>query len=396
MSQQSRTRTGVQARPPWWAALWAATIAFTVVVSSGAVLLAARELSQGTQAAPSAKATDRIATVNAPTTAAVPETTRLVTLAARRVVDSRPGRRLGAGATVKVPLPGVARDATAVLLEVSVLDSAAAGPVSLVCAGQTTPVLQVPGKGAQTSATVVVRLGACRDLKARTGAGGDLVITLTGAFEPAATARAGRLLPVAAEQAVHLFPGRDGNRTTIDPAKLSLAGTPRAQVGALLLTFEAEVGTRGGTVQVGRSWNHLDHQVFWAATSSAADRIRRGFLIVPISSSPLRLYYHAGTELTVDVVGLVTGAKAKPESAGLSVPVTPLALPLVKLPDGGRADIALPAATKAKAALVTTAITPKGERTRAVLGLLDVHDGTVRVNGPERAKAVLTPRLLIR
>jgi hypothetical protein len=276
-----------------------------------------------------------------------------------------------------------------------VLESARAGKVTLVCGGQTTPVLQLAAAGAQTSATVVVQLGACRDLKARTEAGGDLVVTLAGAFEPAATARAGRLLPIPAEQALVLFPGKDGNRATIDPAKLDLDGTPRAEVGALLLTFQADVGKHGGTVAVGSSWKNLDHQVYWGATSSS-DRTRRGFLIVPVSSGPLRLYYHAGTKLTVDVVGLVTGKQAAEESAGLSVPVPAKPLPPVTVPAGGRADVDLPGAEAAKAALVTTATTPKGGKPRAVLGFFDVRSGAVRVNGPEQAKVTLTPRLLIR
>lgn len=404
MGQQSWSGVRTLGRAGWWSALWAALIAFTVVVSSGAVLLTAQVMDDGSRPAPPAPTSDRIANLGAGTqpaptpsaTATDPATTRLVTLAPRRVVDSRPGSRLRAGAVVKVPLPGVSADSVAVLLEVSVLMSAQAGKVTLACGPQTTPVLQAPTPGAQTSATVVVQLGACRDLRARTEAGGDLVVTLAGAFEPASVARAGRLLPMPAEEALVLLPGQDGNRATIRTDRLDLAGNPRDEVGALLLTFRADVGKHGGTVAVGASWDHLDHQVYWAATSSSADRTRRGFLIVPVSSGSLRLYYHAGTKLTVDVVGLVTGKKAAEESAGLSVPVAPKPLPPVTVPAGGRADVDLPGAEEAKAALVTTATTPKGGRPRAVLGLLDVQAGTVRLNGPEQAKITLTPRLLIR
>jgi hypothetical protein len=407
MSQQPGWPARTPGRSTWWPALWAALIAFTVVASSGAVLLATQVIGGGSRPAPTA---DRITNLGAkqtpPTTAgaaasataaaAEPVTTRLVTLKPRRVVDSRLGARLRAGAEVKVPLPGLPRGSTAVLLEVSVVEASGPGKVTLIGGAEATPVLRVPGRGAQTSATVVARLGTEPGLKARIEGGGHLVVTLAGAFRPADTARAGRFLPVPAEQALELFPGQDGNEATIHPEKLELAGTPREEVGALLLSFQADVGVHGGTVAVGPSWQHLDHQVFWGATESS-DRTRRGFLIVPVSSSgPLRLYYHAGTKLTVNVVGLVTGSKAAPESAGLSVPVAPKTLAPVTLPAGGRVDVDLPDAADAKAALVTTATTPKGERPRSVLGLLDVREGSVRLNGPERASVTLTPRLLIR
>jgi hypothetical protein len=397
MSQQSRLAAR---RGPWWPAIWAAVIAFTVVVSSGAVLITARMVGTDSEPAPPPATppptSDRITNLGATQATpadAGPSSSRLVLIGPRRVLDSRTGDPYPAGAEVNVPLPGVSGDSTAVLLEVSVLNTTRAGTVKLISGDETTPVLRFPGRGVQTSATVVARLGTDHDLTAKVTGGADLVVTLTGAFRPATTARAGRIISVPDEQALELFPGRDGNRATIRPGQLTLAGIPRDQVGALLLSFQADVGVHGGTVAVGRAWNHLDQQVFWSATAGT-DRTRRGFLIVP-RSERLRLYYHAGTRLTVNVVGLVTAKTAASESAGLSVPVASTVLPAVTLPPGGRADIDLPDAGKAKAALVTTATQPKGGRPRAALGLLDVHAGAVRVNGPERALVTLTPRLLI-
>ncbi|HST86419.1 MAG TPA: hypothetical protein VLL08_32070 [Kineosporiaceae bacterium] len=388
-------------RGPWWPAIWAAVIAFTVVVSSGAVLLTARTVGADSEPAPPpatpAPTSDRITNLGATQatpTDSKPASSRLVMIGPRRVLDSRKGDPYPTGAEVNVPLPGVPGDSIAVLLEVSVLNTGRAGSVKLISGDETTPVLRFPGKGVQTSATVVTRLGTDHDLTAKVTGGADLVVTLSGAFRPATTAKAGRIISVPAEQALELVPGRDGNRATIRPGQLTLAGIPRDQVGALLLSFQADVGIHGGTVAVGRSWSHLDQQVFWGATAGT-DRTRRGFLIVPLSDR-LRLYYHAGTRLTVTVVGLVTSKAAASESAGLSVPVASTALPAVTLPPGGRADIDLPDAGEAKAALVTTAIQPKGGRLRAALGLLDVRAGAVRVNGPERASVTLTPRLLIR
>lgn len=428
-SQPSRPSQGTsrRRRPGWWPALWAAAIAVTVVLSSGAVILTARMLQGGSEAAP-APAGDPFAapvastspSTSAPSTtgstpgitssgAAEPgtadpgatdsvdgaATSRLVVLGPRRVVDTRPSRPLPAGAQVEVPLPDLPRGSTAVLVEVSILEAAGQGGVTLVSGSELTPVLRAAGKGAQTSATVVARLAPGDGLTARTEGGGDLVVTLTGAFQPATTTRAGRFVTVPPERALRLVPARDGKRATIRPDRLSLGGIPRAEVGAVLLAFQADVGVRGGTVAVGRSRNRLDQRIFWGATAPP-DRTRRGFLVVPLSSATLSLEYQAGTSLTVDVVGLVTGAGAAVGSAGLSVPVAGKALPPVTLPAGGRADVDLPGAQDASAALVTAATVPDGGRPRSVLGLLEVRDGTVRVNGPERAEVTLTPRLLIR
>ncbi len=400
MSQQSWPIARQRGRWRWWPAIWAAVIAFTIVVTAGAVLLSARVVDDASDPAPPGDSTsDRVSNLGATSrpspTSAAPDapTSRLVLIGPRRVVDSRPDDPLPPGAQVQVPLPGLPPDSTAVLLEVSVLNSTGAGDVTLLTAGEETSALRVSGKRAQSSATVVARLGADREVTARIAGGGDLVVTLTGAFKPAAAARAGRILAVPAQEALVLVPERDGNQATIRPEELGAVGVQPGEVSALLLSFRADVGVNGGTVAIGRSWDQLDQQIHWSATKSS-DRTRFGFLVVPLSDQ-LRLYYHAGTRLAVDVVGLVTGKAAAKESAGLSVPVTPEPLPAVTLPAGGRADVDLPEAGEAKAALVTTDTTPQGERPRAVLGLLDVRAGAVRVNGPEQAEITLTPQLLI-
>ena len=67
MAQQSRmraSRTGRPGRAAWWPALWAFLIAFTVVVSSGAVLLTAQVMDAESRPAPTS---DRIATIGAGT-----------------------------------------------------------------------------------------------------------------------------------------------------------------------------------------------------------------------------------------------------------------------------------------------------------------------------------------
>jgi hypothetical protein len=388
-------------RSRWWPALLAAVITFTVVLTSGAVLLGVRWLDQRSEPAPPPRSpaaspgTPAPATTAATTSpAAGSDTSRLVLVDPRRVVDTRDGSPVRAGAEVPVPLPGVPQDASAVLLEVSVLDAAGRGTVVLVSDDEETPVLAVPRRGARTSATVVTRLSGGADLEVRTEGGGHLVVTLSGVFEPAAASAGGRILPVPAEEALVLVPGRDGNRGTIRPRDLDLGGLARDEVAGVLLTFQADVGRSGGSVTVRGAGDRVSREVFWGATQGE-DRTRRGFLVVP-SSQELQVSYHAGTRLVVRVVGVVTGTGAAQESAGLSVPVRPQALASVTVPAGGRLDIDLPEAAQATAVLTTVATTPDGGRPRATLALLDVRSGAARVTGPEGAEVVLTPRLLIR
>lgn len=407
MTQQTWRDAG---RPPGQersrlaSALWAAVIAFTVVVSSGGVLFAYQRLDGGSRPAPApaaAPAGDRISPLGAGTASTAPSatplaaagTSRLELIGPRTVLDTRTGDGpLPAGAAMDVPLTGVPEGSTAVLVEVSLLKADGVGAVALISGDEKTPVLRAPRAGAQTSATVVAPLDG-EDLRVRTEGGGHLVVTLTGAFEPATTSAAGRFLAVEPAEALVLRPGQDGNRATIRAADLPLGGVPRDSVGALLLTFRADVGTHGGTVAIGPSRDEMDQQVFWGATSGS-DRTRGGFLVVPAAKS-LKLYYHAGTKLVVTVVGVVTGDDAPNGSAGLSVPIRSEALPELTVPSGGRADVTIPEAGTAKAALVTTAVTPKGGKPRAALGLFDVTAGSLRVNAPERAQVILTPRLLI-
>ena len=344
MTQQTwpgASRPAGPGRSRWWPALWAAVIAFTVVVSSGAVLFAYQRLDDGSRPAPPAAggASDRISPLRAATTAttAAPSTasatSRLELIGPRTVIDTRRGDGpLPAGVAMDVPLTGVPRDSTAVLVEVSILKAGKAGAVALISGDETTPVLRAPRAGAQTSATVVAPLdGDGEDLRVRTEGGGHLVVTLTGAFTPATSSAAGRFLAVDPAEALVLRPGQDGNRATIRAADLPLGGVPRDSVGALLLSFRADVGTHGGTVAVGPSRDALDQQVFWGATSGS-DRTRGGFLVVPVAKS-LKLYYHAGTKLVVTVVGVVTGEDAPNGTAGLSVPLRSRALPEQTVPE---------------------------------------------------------------
>jgi hypothetical protein len=387
----------VGSRSVWWPALYAAVIAFTVVVSSGAVLLIARMVDNRSEPSPPPR--DRIGTVTAPTPpgrattpAATPHGTRLTLVRPRLVLDGRTGAPLPAGVRVPVPLAGLPYGSTGALLDVSVLGATRAGALTLTSAAGSTTVLRLPAARAQTSATTVVPLGPDGRLTATAGSGGRLVVTLVGGFVPAESATAGRILPTPARQVLLLRPATDGNQTTLDQARLLPPGTRPSGAAAVLLAFTADVGVHGGTVVVD------GQQVFWGATNGT-DRVRRGFLVVPLRAASLPLMYHAGTRLQVAIVGIVTGAAAPRATTGLAVLLPGRPLPSVRVPATGRAKVALQQAVqvapKAATALVTTTTTAPGQRPRSVLGLVSVRAGTIPVSGAAGAQIMLTPRALL-
>lgn len=400
----------------------AAVVAFTMVFASGATVLASRLLlgSPATQTV----ALD-VADAPAPTPTATPEiaTTRLAVQGPRRVLDPQAGGALPPGGEAAVPLPTLPAGTTAVLLQLSLTEATGPGAVTLRSSTEQTPVLRLAGPGAQTSATVVAGLGADAQLWVRTEGGGRLQVDLVGVFEPAASSTYGRVVAVPPTPVVDLTPDQDGDRTTVD-----LAAVPALQgagaVSAVLVRFAGDVGERGGYVSVGPSADLLDQTVSWSATAGA-DRIRPGFLVVPVRSGQLHVQYKAGSHLGADLVGYVTGASAPDGTAGLVVPVPVAAAAPVTVTAEGRVDVGVvPAGGTAgvlpgrvAAALVTVEATgepgtpvsvgsptspdpgaadvaadPAGRRALSLSGIVD---GSVAVATGARAVVVLTPRALV-
>lgn len=79
-------------------------------------------------------------------------------------------------------------------------------------------------------------------------------------------------------------------------------------------------------------------ELFWSATAGD-DRTRDGFAVVPVTDGSFDLHYEAGTLLTVDAVGYVTGDAAPESAAGLVVLVPPDPGPAVEVPAGGSASV---------------------------------------------------------
>jgi hypothetical protein len=343
--------------------------------------------------------------------------TRLVVPAARRLLD----RGVKPGAVVDLPMPGLRSGTSAVLLQVSMTDATGPGEVRVRSAVEDVPALRLPRAGAQTSAAVIVLLGPDGRLRASSTAGGRLVTNLTGTFEAAGSATAGRVLSVRAQRMLTL---RNGHHDAVVDLSQVAAVRAAGSVSAVMLHVAAQVGARGGHVAEGRLLRHPNQVVYWSATSPG-DQVRHGFLVVHVpSDGRIRLHYKAGSYLQVDILGVVTGDGAAQSRTGLAVPVPLFLAPSIRVTKTGRTNVLLipPGGLvgvprdRAEAALLTltatadtvsdvsvaapgrtapAALSTGGGRPRATLTLSGVVNGAVNVSSSSHATVVLTPRVLI-
>jgi hypothetical protein len=329
-------RADGEERPGRWP-VQIAILGLTVVLTAAAVLLVGK-LTMTRTTTPLSTLDAKASVAGAvPAVRVVPGQSRLVLLGPLPLV--RGDSPLAAGAEVSVPLPSLPRGSNAVLLEVTLSEAAGPGTVTVESSAGRVTALRLARAGAQTSATVVARLSADGILKARTEGGGRLVVNLVGAFEPVEKATSGRVVPVQATQVAKLVPKTDGKYATVD-----LSAVPALRDGgyaAVLLQFSADVGANGGFVETGLSVDRLDQRILWNPTT-AEDRIRGGFLVVPVTAGGrVHIHYEAGNVLTADVVGYVTDGTAPESDAGLVVPSTPSAAAEVRVAAGQEAQVTL-------------------------------------------------------
>jgi hypothetical protein len=268
----------------------------------------------------------------------VPGQSRLALMGPLPLVQG--GDILAAGAEVTVPLPALPRGSNAVLLEVTVSDAAGPGAVTVESTVGKVTALRLPRAKAQLSTTVVARVAADGVMRVRTEAGGRLVVNLVGAFEPVEKSTSGRVVPVQASQVAKLVPQTDGKYVTVDLSGVQVLRDKG--YAAVLLQFAADVGANGGFVEVGLSVDKLDQKILWNPTTPQ-DRIRGGFLVVPVKDGPVYIHYEAGNVLTADLVGYLTDGTAPESDVGLVVPSPPSAGAEVRVAAGQEALVTLAA-----------------------------------------------------
>ncbi|MDY7084210.1 MAG: hypothetical protein SYR96_03800 [Actinomycetota bacterium] len=397
-------------------------LVLTAVLTAAAVILGARLLGNSGVATAAQTPREVLDARDAKPAAAaesVAGTTRFVPIGPDLVLDTRGRGPVAPGADTEIELSDLPADTSAVLAEVSVLESTGEGDLTIDGGAGPVTVLRVPKAGVQTTANAIVQVGPDRTLVVKAAGGGDVLVNLVGAFQPAQTSAEGRIVPMPPAEVVHLVPKKDGKEATI---KLSDVDALRnADPSAILLQVAGDVGPNGGRISAGADKGTMLQTLFWGPTKGA-DRTRVGFLAVPVTGDVVRLRYVAGTEMRADLVGYVTGKGAEVTDTGLIVPVTPANPDPVRVDAGLKEKVAvvpsgIPAPRVAAALLSVTAtgdavgkvnayqpgtkatgnptvVAPR-DTARAAFALVGTADGAVQVSSEAGAAVSLTARALI-
>jgi hypothetical protein len=297
----------------------------------------ARSTTSITDAAPPASASDSPATQvlsHASDTATI--TGRFVPLDPVRVLDTRRASdgatRLVAGSPRVLPLAGAnglpAQGVTAVVVNVTVIDAAAPGFVTLWPSGSAMPTassINAEHAGQTIPNLVTVPLGADGALAIYASTGTHLVVDLQGYYLAADAATAGRLTVVAPQRlldtrdAASAHPGPLAAGETIDVDIATLAGIP-ADASAVVLNVTA-VSAPAGFLTVFPSDS--------ARPEASNLNIERAGQTIPnqviarLNGGRASIYSLRGGHVVVDIAGWFTGDSAASSTEGLYVPVAP-------------------------------------------------------------------------
>jgi LPXTG-site transpeptidase (sortase) family protein len=253
-----------------------------------------------------------------------------------RLADTRPDSGVGgftaldtrAVRVVVAGRGGVPANASAVVVNITAVDTWAPGFVTAFPAGEAMPTassLNVDQPGRVISNLATVRLGQGGAIDLVTSADMHLVVDVVGAYTPRPT-------PVAAGR-LETFPG--GARRVLDTrdtASPLAAGTVRSvDVGA--------AGVPAGATAVVVNLVATEAQIgFWTAFPNGAalplastlnidavgqTRSAQAIVALPAGATSFQVFSMAGGHLVVDVAGWFTGAGAAVTTAGLFVPASP-------------------------------------------------------------------------
>lgn len=224
---------------------------------------------------------------------------------------------------------GVPTDATAAVVNITLIKATGSGYVSAYPSGSNPPTtsnVNSDGAGRTIANLAHVKIGANGSIDIFRAVGANLAVDLVGVYVPVADAVGdGRLVTIAAGAKRVLdtrergYPVGAGLVTQVD---LTASGIPMNALAAVV-NVTAVAGQRGywtayttGTVRPGTSSLNLD----------TAGQTRPAQAIVPLNgtSRSINVFTESGGHLLVDVVGWFTGAADAPSTAGLFVPSSPL------------------------------------------------------------------------
>jgi hypothetical protein len=243
-----------------------------------------------------------------------------------RLVDTRDGGAAvpGAGSTVVVPVlsrPGIPADAVAASITVVATEASGPGFVTVWGDGAQpgTSALNLDRPGQTRANFAITPIGADGNIRLYTQAGTHLVVDLTGVFRPAATATAGRMVPLGPSRLldtrVTLAPLAPDETRTVDATTVGVPPT----ASAVVLSFTA-IGPEGwfAAWPAGTTWPGTS-----VVNTEFADAPATASAIVPVVNGRFDMRSLRGGDVVLDVNGYFTGAGAPASTEGLFVPVTP-------------------------------------------------------------------------
>ena len=269
--------------------------------------------------------------------AAPPGASVYVPVAPYRVLDSRTGqgfplRKVNAGEEFTLALTTVPPGSSAVVLNVTITDSADRGFVTVFPTGVTRPTassINVDGVGQTIANLATVPIGTAGSVEVFSQMQANLVADVQGYYVPATSAQAGRFVPV---NPTRLLDTREPSSPrfgalkageAIDVNIAGLAGLPADATAAALKVTVTDSSARGfwtvyptGSTPPTASNLNVD-----GAGVTIANQV-----LARLNGGHTAVFSQSGGNLVIDLVGWFTGPSSPASDVGLFVPVTPARL----------------------------------------------------------------------
>lgn len=270
---------------------------------------------------------DAAPAIEQPTTAYVP-------VGPLRLADTRDspcGCSRLAASTVRVDIVGrrgIAPDVAAVAVTVTALPTATPAFVTAYPGGDDRPLASTLNTRTDrvTSNSTIVPVGDDGAIELFQLVPGDLVVDVTGAFVPAASSRAGRLVSVT-------------SRRLVDTRTLGAGGAPLGRNGDVVIPLPTGVASDAVALVVNVTSVGEPAPGYLSARPAGSPVRTTSFmnldgtgqataasLIVPVSTSGVTIRSLTGGHVIVDLTGWFTGPSARDSTDGLFRPVAPTRL----------------------------------------------------------------------
>jgi hypothetical protein len=266
-------------------------------------------------------------------------TTKFVPVPPTRILDTREGLGAPAAAVVAggqidlqiagmagIPLAGV----SAVTLNVTATQSAAAGHVSVFPAGTRRPTvssLNLEAAGQTVANLVTVKVGANGNVTLFTAGGAELIADITGYYTPVTSSTDGRMQTSDPERILDTRIGLGAAPAKLvagDQIDVQISGrgpVAASNVAAVVLNLTGDQATADGFVSV---WPSGTARPVVSNLNLLAGETRANLVVVPVGADGrVSLFTSGGAHLIADVAGWFTDSTAPDSSAGLFVPINP-------------------------------------------------------------------------